>query len=187
MAWKTSVVFGRSIAMLALVSLCLVSQSGVVRAQSTASASDGGIAGPWLVQVTLRDCATGAPAGAPFNAIVTFHRGGTISESPGATAFAVGQRSNAHGSWSHLRGKMYSQDMLALVLFDTDPNLPGTPGFDPTKPITPGFFTGWQTVSHTVRLVDADHLTSSGTNAFYKTNGDLYRTGCSTAVGQRFQ
>ena len=46
---------------------------------------------------------------------------------------------------------------------------------------------GWQTVSHTVQLTDADHLASSGTNAFYKTNGELYRTGCSTSIGQRFK
>lgn len=186
MAWKASTVSGRPIAMLALVGVCLMSQGGRVMAQSTASASGAGIVGAWLVQVTLRECATGAPMGQPINAIVTFHRGGTISESPGASAFAVGQRSNAHGAWARLPGHTYSQEMVALILFDTEPNLPGTPGFDPTKPVTPGFFAGSQTVSHTVQPTDADHFMSSGTNAFYKTNGDLYRTGCSTAVAQRF-
>jgi hypothetical protein len=36
-------------------------------------------------------------------------------------------------------------------------------------------------------MTDADHVTSVGTNAFYKTDGTLYRTGCSTATGQRFE
>jgi hypothetical protein len=76
--------------------------------------------------------------------------------------------------------------MVALLLFDTPANLPGTPGFDPTRPVSPGFFAGWQTVHHTVQLVDSDHLTSSGTNVFYKASGEVYRTGCSTANGQRF-
>ena len=80
----------------------------------------------------------------------------------------------------------FSQEMIALILFDTAPNLPGTPAFDPTKPVSPGFFAGWQTVSHTVSLTAADQIASSGTNRFYKTNGDVYRSGCSTATGQRF-
>jgi hypothetical protein len=77
--------------------------------------------------------------------------------------------------------------MVVLINFDTAANLPGTPGFDPSRPVSPGFFAGWQTVTHTVTPIDADHLTSAGANAFYKLTGELYRTGCSTAVGQRFE
>jgi hypothetical protein len=139
------------------------------------------------VQVTLRDCATKAPLGAPFNSLVSFHEGGTVSESTAAVAFQIGQRGPGHGTWAHLRGRTYRQEMVALILFDTEPNLPGMPGFDPTKRITPGFFTGWQTVSHTARLVDEDRLESAGTNAFYRSDGSVYRTGCSTAVAERFQ
>jgi hypothetical protein len=76
--------------------------------------------------------------------------------------------------------------MIALVLFDTEPNLPGTPTFDPARPVSPGFSAGWLTVSHTVRLTGVDQIASFGTNSFYKANGDLYRSGCSTATGQRF-
>jgi hypothetical protein len=42
-------------------------------------------------------------------------------------------------------------------------------------------------VTHTLDLVDADHLASAGTNTFHDSNGAVYRTGCSTAVGQRFK
>ena len=65
-----------------------------------ASESREGLAGAWAVQVTLRDCATNAPLGPPFNSLVTFHRGGTISESAGSVAFAPGQRSSGHGTWT---------------------------------------------------------------------------------------
>ena len=84
------------------------------------------------------------------------------------------------------RGHTYRQEMVALLLFDTEPNLPGTPTFDPTKPVSPGFFAGWQTISHTVRFTDADHISSAGTNAFYKANREVYRSGCSTATAERF-
>ena len=66
-------------------------------------------------------------------------------------------------------------------------NLPNTPTFNPALPITPGFFAGSATVTHRFVLSDPDHATSSGTNEFYKADGTLYRSGCSTAVAQRFQ
>ena len=145
------------------------------------------LVGTWLVQVTVRDCTTNAPLGAPFNSLVTFNRGGTLAESPGSLAFAPNQRSAGHGTWTRLPGRRFAQEMIALVLFDTSANLPGTPGFNPALPIGPGFFAGWQTVSHTLQMVDDDHLESAGTNAFYKTDGSLYRAGCSTATAQRFK
>jgi hypothetical protein len=156
-------------------------------AQSDDSGDQASLAGAWMVQVTLRNCDTGAPLGPAFDSLVTFHGDGTMSEAPASLAFAPGQRSPGHGAWSRKRGQTYRQEMIALVLFDTEPNLPGTPGFDPTKPVSPGFFAGWQTVSHTIRLIAADQIASAGTNGFYKKNGDLYRSGCSTATGRRFQ
>lgn len=175
----------RIAATLGLTGALLASSGGVSLAQSNHSAANAPV-GTWGIQVTLRDCATNAPIGS-FNSLVSFHRGGTLSESAGSRAFAPGQRSPGHGTWARNGGRTYDQQMVALILFDTPPNLPGSPGFDPSLPVSPGFFAGWQTVSHTVRLGDADHLSSAGTNAFYKSDGSVYRTGCSTAVGRRFE
>jgi hypothetical protein len=160
---------------------------GATSARAGAQADDyAGLVGTWTVQVTLRDCASGAPLGPAFHSLVTFHGDGTLSEAPASLAFAPGQRSPGHGTWARKRGHTYRQEMIALIVFDTAANLPGTPTFDPTRPVSPGFFAGWQTVSHTVRLTAADQIASSGTNTFYKTNGEVYRNGCSTATGQRF-
>jgi hypothetical protein len=161
----------------------LTAQAG----QSGDFASQGAPVGTWAVQVTLRDCGTNAPLGPPFNSLVTLHSGGTLSESAGSLTFRAGQRSAGHGVWSRAGRRSYHQRMVALILFDTPPNLPGTPGFDPSQPVSPGFFAGWSIVTHTIRLGDADHFTSAGTNQFVKSNGEVYRSGCSTAVGQRFE
>jgi hypothetical protein len=177
---------GRLVVLLGLAAGILGVTGSHAAAQSSASASTKGPAGVWAVQVTLRNCTTQAPQGS-FNSLVTFHRGGTISESAGSLAFAPGQRSPGHGTWDHVRRDRYRQEMIALVLFDTAPNLPGTPGFDPAKPVSPGFSAGWLTVSHTVELSDPDSLSSSGTNAFYRSDGTVYRTGCSTAIGVRVE
>jgi hypothetical protein len=144
------------------------------------------LTGAWTIQVTLRNCDTGAPMGS-FLSLVSFHRGGTLSEATSSLTFQPGQRSDGHGTWKHLRGLTYSQRMIALIRFDSPANLPGTPTFDPSRPVSPGFLAGTVTVTHRVRLTGADTLESSGTNGFYDASGQLYRTGCSTATGQRFE
>jgi hypothetical protein len=172
MNWKTLVVAG------------FVVSSAAATAARPAAARQGDLEGAWSVQVTLRDCSTGAPAGAPFYSLVSFHRGGTLSEGSASLAFAPGQRTPGHGTWSRIGNRTYRQEMVNLILFDTEPNLP--PGHDPNLPITPGFFAGRQVVEHTV-VVKGRELSSSGTNAFYRSSGELYRTGCSTATGRRIE
>jgi hypothetical protein len=177
----------RAVTILTLAGALFTVASSAAWAQPDALTARPSLVGAWSVKVTLRDCATNAPLGPAFNSLVTFHGDGTISESAASLAFAPGQRSPGHGAWTRKRGHTYGQEMVGLVLFDSEPNLPGTPTFDPTKPVSPGFFAGWLTVSHTVRFTAADRIASSGTNSFYKANGELYRSGCSTATGQRFE
>jgi hypothetical protein len=156
---------------------------GVAFALSTATAataqpdrSEGrSVEGVWYVQVTIRDCATGAALAPPVNSLVTFADGGTIHESVSGGGFAPGQRSDGHGTWAHKRGHTYDQRFVSLINFATAPG----PG--------PGFEAGWMKVHHTVEVVDADHIQSAGTNTFYRLTGDVYRTGCSTATGTRFE
>ena len=132
------------------------------------------IEGTWYIQVTPIVCATGAPVPGvtPVNALVTFHAGGTLSETAGGTGFAPGQRSQGQGLWHHEAGQTFSQKFTALINFTTVPNFQEA---------------GWQTVTQSVELRDRDSLSSSGTNAFYRADGTLYRSGCSTATGRRFQ
>ena len=99
-----------------------------------------------------------------------------VSASRRSSSVSTSQRSDGHGVWRHKGGHTYSQRFVALIRFDTAPGPGG-----------PGFFEGWQVVSHTLTLSDPDTLSSSGTNEFYDENGQLYRSGCSTAVGKRFQ
>jgi hypothetical protein len=177
----------RALMAIAVTGALFAGSSTPVLGRSSDNAAPSTPTGAWTVQVTLRDCATNAPLGPSFNSLVTLHGDGTISESAGSLAFAPGQRSPGHGAWTRVGRNTYRQRMVAMVLFDTPANLPGTPTFDPSLPIGPGFFAGWSTVEHTVRLTDPNHLVSAGANVFSKANGDVYRTGCSTAVGQRFE
>jgi hypothetical protein len=189
MKHKTSiaVVGRRALSVATLVGALVALVGSPVLADSDESTHSAPLVGVWIVQVTIRNCDTNAPLGPAFGSLVTFHEGGTLSEAPGGVAFAPGQRSPGHGTWTRLSAHRYRQSMVALILFDTPANLPGTPGFNPSVPVSPGLRAGWQTVTHTVRLSDADHLTSAGGNEFLDGNGDVYRAGCSTAVAQRFE
>jgi hypothetical protein len=142
--------------------------------------------GTWGIEVQIRNCQSEAAIGLPFLSLITLHSGGTLGETSGAeAAFAVGQRSPGHGVWEKISRHVYDARLISLVLFETAPNLPGSPGFNPALPVGPGFFKGWDTVTQTLRFADSDHFTSKGTSAFFKEDGTLYREGCSTAIGQR--
>ena len=136
-------------------------------AQSNRSAASQGLEGTWIVQVTLRNCATNASIGT-FNSLVTFHAAARSAKTTSRPAFAIGQRSSGHGNWDFDGRRSFSQRMVALINFDTAANLPGTPGFNPSLPVTPGFFAGYSVVTHSLELTDANHGTSSGTNEFFR-------------------
>jgi hypothetical protein len=165
---------GRSAVMLSVgVGLVLCAASAASAQQSAAQGQT--VHGVWYVQVTIRDCATGVALAPAVNSLVTFAAGGTLHESVGGGGFAPGQRSDGHGTWMHTEGQTYDQRFVSMINFATAPG----PG--------PGFEAGWMKVQHTVTMIDADHIESAGTNSFYRLNGDVYRTGCSTATGTRFE
>jgi len=168
------------------LSCALLAMSGSGAAGQSSSSREG-LVGAWVVAVTVRNCETNAPVHTD-NALISFHRGGTISESAQGAAFAPGQRGPGHGAWTHEGADRYTMKLIAPVTYETQPNLPGTPTFDPTRPVSPGFFAGWQTVTHTMQLnANGEELVSSGTNTFYRFDGTSYRTGCSTAAARRFE
>jgi hypothetical protein len=134
------------------------------------------IEGTWLIQVTPLNCATNAPVGPSFPSLVTYSRDGAVSESTGTVAFAPGQRSAGHGEWERAGHGSFTQHVVALILFPSS-----------ATPTSPGFEAGWQTLENTITLVDADNTTAVGTNQLYRGNGEVYRMGCSRAVGRRFE
>lgn len=75
---------------------------GILLSQNTAART---LEGSWSVQVTIRNCQTGA-ALASFPSMNTFMRGGTMQEfSAGAAPLPRGP---GHGVWSYQSGQNYS-------------------------------------------------------------------------------
>jgi hypothetical protein len=134
--------------------------------------------GVWALTLTPLNCATGAPLAAPADrSLLTVHQGGTMSASAGGRAFAPGQRSDAHGAWTYAGGTTFRNRQVAIVLFDTPP----------TPPTSPGFLTGWQLISSTYTMSDDNNLTVAATTDFYDVNRTVYRSACVAGIGERFR
>lgn len=131
------------------------------------------IEGTWRVTVTQIVCATGAPIGLPFQSLLTFARGGTLSGTTASTSFQPGQRSSDFGVWSQTGGHDYSAVSEAFIIFSA------------------GFFTqGSQIISQSIRLTNGGNgFDDVASVQFYDVNGNplLPAPGCATAVGQRLQ
>ena len=61
----------RGLAALGLAGLLLTTSGSNLNA--TSADSRNALVGVWSIQVTLRNCETGAPLGAPINSLVSFH------------------------------------------------------------------------------------------------------------------
>lgn len=134
--------------------------------------------GAWYVVTQQRNCTTNAPIGQPHRALVTYHAGGTLSDSSAVPGFATGQRSEGHGVWRHDGGQSYAVRWVAMIQFDTPP---GTP------PGSPGFVAGWQVATNAVVLSGPDSFTSNGVSEFFDLNGQVYRVACASRVAERFK
>lgn len=154
---------------------CLVVSCLSATLPARAEAQD--IDGAWLMSVTLRNCATNVALGPPFLTLITFHAGGTLSESAASAGFAPGQRGPGHGSWRRTGSSTFAGQFVALILFETAPNLP----------VTPGFKAGGVLVNSSFTLTGPDQLAATASAAFYDAALAPYRTACPTIVGQRLR
>ena len=172
----------RSKAAVACVALTGVLAVGLVQRASAKTDSPNAetrtLEGTWWVQVTaLTDCVSQVPL-MSFTALLTFAKGGTMTGTTTNPAFAIGQRSPDHGVWFRNRAAhMYRASSVALLLFETAPSFPATPGFQ----------AGSHRLSQAIDVTDPDHFTSDAVSEFFDVAGKKYREGCATAVGQRFE
>jgi len=133
------------------------------RATQTSESQAGKLEGTWRVQVTIRDCQSGA-ALRTFPAMLTFAQGGTLTET--TTGFPPALRSPGHGVWEKIGGHNYRAVSEAFL-------------FNPANS-----WTGTQRLSQIIEIgSEPDGFKSTATNEIFDINGNLIVTGCATAVG----
>jgi hypothetical protein len=124
--------------------------------------------GVWTMEVTLRNCATGDPLPgiAPFPALNTFHKGGTLTEF--GARFSPATRGVGQGDWKRTGRATFSSHFF-FYRFDAG-----------------GLHVGGQDVRRTIRLSDdGAWLTSTATVEITDVNGVVIARGCATEDGSR--
>lgn len=141
-------------------------QTGLT-APNRSQANGPNLEGTWRVQVTIRDCNSGASL-RTFPAFLTFAQGGTLTET--TTGFPPALRSPGHGFWQHTTDHSYLAVSEAFL-------------FNPA-----GVWTGTQRLTQSIEIgAGPDELNSTATNEIYNTTGQLITSGCSTAVATRME
>ena len=138
-------------------------------AQDDSKSRNGGgrLEGTWDMQVTTRNCQTGA-AIRTFASIDTFMSGGTMLNS--TSGFPQALVTPGQGVWSHISRNDYSFKFKSFS-FDVSGN-----------------FTGWTIVSYELNLNhSADSYTAVGVTEVYAPNGNLLFSACSTSTAVRFE
>lgn len=125
--------------------------------------------GAWRTVVTLVNCQTGQPVGAPpIIGLSTFNLGGTMSEWGGSSP---AQRSPSHGVWQRDHGwRDYS---FSFIFYRYDAS---------------GAFIGSQKVSAEAELAgNGDSYTSVADVEILGVGDNVLATGCATSVGTRIE
>ena len=146
---------------------CLLASGAPARAQSEDGGSHNGLQGTWRVQVTVRDCQTGAVL-RTFPALFAFAKGGTVTNTTAGQSPAL--FTPGFGVWRHTQGRTYTAVLEAFV-------------FSPD-----GVWIQTNRFTRSIELDgDADEFTDSINLEIFDTSGNLIVTGCGTSVATRFK
>ena len=156
--------------MSAVLLAAAVALAGTASAQSAQAAAPS-LEGTWRVQVTQYNCANPSMARPPFWSLLSFHRGGTETETTSNPALLPGQRTSGHGFWEAVGVNTYFSATEAFILFDS-----------PSNP--PGLKQGVQKILQSITVTDENHFKALATVKFFNADGTT-TTGCATATGVR--
>jgi len=160
-----------SLPLLVLAGWILVGRAPTATAESP-SRSKHGLEGTWRIEVTPFDCVTGTERPSVAT-MISFERGGTLTESASMGVFQPGQRGPGHGVWQFRGNYTYEAVFEAFINFTTA-----------ASPPAPGFTQGMQRVTQTIR-VDGDQFAADASAEFFDVGGNLVNTLCSRANGSR--
>ena len=133
--------------------------------QETNDSHGGKIEGTWRVQVTQRNCQTGAEL-RRFPAMLTFAPGGELTGT--TTAFPVALRGPDHGIWTFNGGNNY-RAISEAFFFNAA-----------------GAWVQTQRITQSIELTaNSDTFNSTASVEFFDTTGNIVLTGCATAAATR--
>ena len=150
--------------LLAIVVMATLTQV-LVSGQGTGS--ERSLTGSWDVNVTIRDCQSGA-ALFGFPAMITYNQNGTMQESDLGGPGII--RLNGHGVWQHQNGRQYSAAYRWL-------------NFNPDRT-----YAGTNVVRSVISISQSgNEYTSTDTGELVDAYGNTHSIGCATTTATRFE
>ena len=147
------------------VMLVLTSRTSAQAGDSESQASR--LEGTWRVQLTVRDCRTGA-ALRTFPALFTFAKGGTLTETTAGQSPAL--NTPGLGVWGHTDGTTYSAVSESFF-------------FSPA-----GVWITTHRLTRAIELAnDGNEFTDAVNLEIFDTTGNPIGTGCATSAAHRFE
>lgn len=131
------------------------------------SGNERGLVGAWNVQVTIRDCQSGAEFFS-FPAMITYNQGGTMKQSDLGDPSLI--RLPGHGAWERLNGQRYSATFQFLT-FNLDRSFAGRNVVRSAITLAPGG--------------NAYHSTETG--EMLNPSGVVINRGCATSTATRIE
>lgn len=137
--------------------------------QDTSSGQNGneGLVGSWNVQVTIRDCQTGATF-VTFPAMITYNQGGTMQETANDATPLL--RLPGHGVWSHQTRRTYSR-AFQFFRYNADRTYAGTAKINVQIELNRS----------------GSSYNATGVFEFFDPNGNSIVSGCATETATRFE
>ena len=160
----------KAVAVLAAVSVLVVSQVHRAGAKPSRPDFDGkGLEGTWVVTVQQQNCSTNAPLGAPFQSLLTFNPGGTMTETTSNPMIYPALRGPGHGVWARTGWRTYNSSLLAFITLN-------------------GALAKTQKITQSIEVNNEGNSFTSDANVyFYDPAGNLLVSGCAAATGTRFE
>ena len=154
-------------ALVSMVTAIALGTSGVASAQDPERT----IQGAWRTMVTGVNCQTGDPLGPPFPSLLTFNKGGTMSEWGIGPGSSPALRSPGHGVWEQAHG--WQDYSYAFIHYRYNSS---------------GVFIGSQKVTSALELgASGNQFTTHAAVEVLDANGNVIATFCAVAAGTRFE
>lgn len=134
-----------------------------------AESDDSQLAGTWRVTVTVHNCATGAQLGMPFRSLLSFARGGTLTETTSNPMFFPAERGPGHGIWARTGDRSFTASSEAFITVN-------------------GALVKTQVIKQNITVDhDSDYFKSDAKVEFFDPSGALLIQGCATATASRYE
>lgn len=127
------------------------------------------LVGTWMVQVTRQDCQTHTQIGDPFLSLLTYNRGGTMTDTTSNPQFGQSVRGPGHGVWIHTNHHSYKVLSAAFVTMN-------------------GTLVSTQFLTQAINVTTPDdYVVPAASIQFVAPDGTILSSGCATAVGKRLR